>query len=239
MVCAAIGADPELDLVACVDPYGVGRSILGNEVAADPRVMADNGVEIAVDFTVLDAARTNIQWCGLHGIHAVVGTTGFTDDDIANFRSVFTQSNCIIAANYTIGAVLMMRFAELCAPYFDTAEIIEYHHETKVDAPSGTAMATARRMEQASTVWGEDPTKHEVVAGARGGSTESGIHIHSVRMRGMFAHQEVIVGAAGQTLTIRADSFDRTAYAPGVVLAVKKIADHPGLTIGLDSFLGF
>jgi 4-hydroxy-tetrahydrodipicolinate reductase len=236
-ICAGIGADPELDLVACVDPYGLGRTILGNEVAADPKAMVDAGVEVAIDFTVVDAARTNVAWCGLHGIHAVVGTTGFTDTDLETFRGTFTRSNCLIASNFTIGAVLMMKLAEMCSPYFETAEIIEYHHDTKADAPSGTAMATVKRMAEASDAWAADPTKHEIVPGARGGAADAGIRVHSVRMRGMFAHQEVILGTIGQTLTIRHDSFDRTAYNPGVLLACKQIAKHPGVTIGLDQLL--
>jgi 4-hydroxy-tetrahydrodipicolinate reductase len=238
MICAAVGADPELDLVACVDKGSDGRSMLGNVVSTDPKAMADADVQVAVDFTVAEAARVNTSWCALHVIHAVVGTTGLSSDDLEQFKSAFTRSNCLVASNFTISAVLMMRFAELCAPFFDTAEIIEYHHDTKLDAPSGTAMATVERMAAANTTWAPDPTKHEVVAGARGGKTDSGIHVHSVRMRGMFAHQEVILGSAGQTITIRADSFDRTAYAPGVLLAIKNIDKHPGLTVGVETFLG-
>jgi len=131
-----------------------------------------------------------------------------------------------------------MRFAELAAKWFDTAEIIELHHDSKIDAPSGTAISTARRMAAASDQWAPDPTKHEVVAGARGGVGPGGIHIHALRMRGMVAHQEVILGALGQTLTIRQDSYDRASYMPGVVLACKHVSDHAGVTIGLDSFLG-
>jgi len=131
-----------------------------------------------------------------------------------------------------------MRFAELAAPYFDTAEIIELHHDAKVDAPSGTAVTTATRMAAASSEWAPDPTQLEVYPGARGGVGPGGIHVHAVRMRGMVAHQEVILGAQGQSLTIRQDSYDRDSFMPGVVLACKKIADHPGLTIGLDTFLG-
>jgi len=145
-VCDAVADDPALQLVAAVDPAAVGRTMHGVSIAADPRAMADAGVEVAVDFTVAAASRTNLSWCALHGVHAVVGTTGFSDDDLANFRSAFTSSNCLIAANFAISAVLMMKFAEIAAPWFDTAEIVELHHDNKADAPSGTAMATARRM---------------------------------------------------------------------------------------------
>jgi 4-hydroxy-tetrahydrodipicolinate reductase len=169
----------------------------------------------------------------------VVGTTGFSDDDLALFRSEFSGSNCLIASNFAISAVLMMRFAELASPWFDTAEIIELHHDLKVDAPSGTAVTTAQRMAVARGAdWAPDPTRHEVYPGARGGEGPSGVRVHSVRMRGMVAHQEVILGAQGQTLTIRQDSYDRLSYMPGVLLGCKRIAEFPGLTLGLDPFLG-
>jgi 4-hydroxy-tetrahydrodipicolinate reductase len=171
-------------------------------------------------------------------MHAVVGTTGFTDDDLARYRAEFTRSNCLIAANFSIGAVLMMRFAELAAPWFDTAEIVELHHDAKADAPSGTAMATASRMAAASGDWAPDPTRTILVEGARGGMGPGGIRMHSVRMRGMVAHQEVILGAQGQTLTLRHDSYDRSSFMPGVVLACTKVAELADpLTIGLESLL--
>jgi 4-hydroxy-tetrahydrodipicolinate reductase len=132
----------------------------------------------------------------------------------------------------------MMRFAELAAPYFETAEVIELHHDAKADAPSGTAMMTVQRMAAASPTWSADPTKEEIVSGARGGVGPTGIHVHSVRLRGLVAHQEVLLGTAGQTLTIRHDSYDRSSFMPGVVLAVKQIASRPGLTLGLDALLG-
>jgi 4-hydroxy-tetrahydrodipicolinate reductase len=166
-----------------------------------------------------------------------VGTTGFTDDDYAHLRSSFTSSNCLIAPNFAIGAVLMMHFAALAAPWFETAEIIELHHDRKVDAPSGTAMLTAGRMAEASDAWAPDPTESEVLAGARGSAGPAGIRVHSVRLRGMVAHQEVLLGTTGQSLTIRHDSYDRTSFMPGVVLAIKEIAARPGLTIGLDALL--
>lgn len=238
-VCDAVMADPDLELVAAVDPACVGTVIHGISIAADPRAMADAGVQVAIDFTVAAASRTNLQWCALHGVHAVVGTTGFTETDIAGFRSVFSSSNCLIAANFAISAVLMMKFAEMASPWFETAEIIELHHDNKADAPSGTALATANRMAAASGEWASDPTTHEVIAGARGGKGPADIRVHSVRMRGMVAHQEVILGAAGQTLTIRQDSYDRVSFMPGVVLACKKIADLPGVTMGLEPALGF
>ncbi len=237
-VCQAVAADPTLELVAAVDPNAVGQVRSGVEIHGELRALADAQAHVVVDFTVAAASRTTVPWLALHGIHAVVGTTGLDDDDLNAFRTVFSGSNCIVASNYAISAVLMMRFAELAAPYFDTAEIIELHHDAKVDAPSGTAVTTATRMAAASSQWAPDPTQHEVFPGVRGGVGPGGIHVHAVRMRGMVAHQEVILGAQGQSLTIRQDSYDRDSFMPGVVLACKKIADHPGLTIGLDAFLG-
>jgi 4-hydroxy-tetrahydrodipicolinate reductase len=132
----------------------------------------------------------------------------------------------------------MMRFAELAAPYFETAEVVEYHHDEKVDAPSGTAVLTAERMADASDEWNADPTTNEVVDRARGGKGPGGIPVHSVRLKGMVAHQEVLLGTAGQSLTIRHDAYDRSSFMPGVLMAVKAIPDHPGLTVGLDTLLG-
>jgi 4-hydroxy-tetrahydrodipicolinate reductase len=132
----------------------------------------------------------------------------------------------------------MMRFAEIAAPFFESAEVIELHHDQKVDAPSGTAMRTAERMAAASPTWTPDPTRQEVVPGARGGAGPAGIHVHSVRLHGLVAHQEVLLGTTAQLLTIRHDSFDRTSFMPGVLLAVRRVGQHPGLTVGLDGYLG-
>jgi 4-hydroxy-tetrahydrodipicolinate reductase len=237
-VCDAVAADDELELVAAVDPHAAGQQVHGIAIAGELRALAEARCDLAVDFTIASAARVTLPWLAMHGIHAVVGTTGFNDDDLAAFRTEFSGSNCIIAANFAISAVLMMRFAEMAAPFFDTAEILELHHDAKIDAPSGTAMATARRMAAASDQWAPDPTRHEVVPGARGGEGPGGIRLHAVRMRGMVAHQEVLLGAQGQTLIIRQDSYDRVSFMPGVVLACKRIAEFPGLTLSLDPLLG-
>ena len=244
-VCGAVHDDVELELVAVVDASSVGallRDVGGPdvdlEIAGDVAAMKAAGAEVVVDFTVAAAARSNLLALAADGIHAVVGTTGFSDEELASFADAFTESNCVVAANFAISAVLMMRFAELAAEFFDTAEIIEYHHNAKIDAPSGTAVATAQRLAAASGRWAADPTEHEVYPGARGGAGPSGIRVHGVRMEGMLAHQDVILGALGQTLTIRQDSYDRSSFMPGVVLACKRIADHPGLTLGLDDILG-
>jgi len=242
-VCGAVTKDPDLELVAAVDPSAAGevlRSVA--DVDADLEVAGraehlENPPQVMIDFTHLEAARHNLGWCADRGVHAVVGTTGFTDEDLERFRATFTTSNCLIAPNFAIGAILMMRFAELAAPWFQTAEVLEFHHDAKVDAPSGTAMRTVERMAEANTDWTDDPTTTHTLAGARGGEGPAGIRVHSVRMRGMVAHQEVLLGTTGQTLNIRHDSYDRSSFMPGVVLAAKQVADHPGLTVGLDAFL--
>jgi 4-hydroxy-tetrahydrodipicolinate reductase len=236
-ICATVAVDPELDLVAAIDPALAGESVHGVTVSAELKALADAQAQVVIDFTVATAARVTLPWLAMHGMHAVVGTTGFTDDDLAAFRVAFSGSNCLIASNFAISAVLMMRFAEQAAPYFDSAEIVEYHHEGKVDAPSGTAMVTAQRMAAASSTWTADHTEREILPGARGGIGPAGIRVHSLRVKGMMAHQEVILGTHGQTLTIRQDSYDQISYMPGIVLASRKIANYPGLTIGLDSFL--
>ena len=240
-VCAAVVADPDLELVAAADPGGAGETVEGIEVAGELHSFADAGCDVVVDFTVAAAARDTLPWLALHGMHAVVGTTGFNDDDFALFESSFGGDdgpNAVIAANFAISAVLMMRFAEMAAPYFDTAEIIELHHDRKIDAPSGTAVTTTERIAAARDGnFAVDPTEHEVYPGARGGTGPAGVRVHSVRMRGMVAHQEVIFGATGQTLTIRQDSYDRESFMPGVVLACKQIAAVPGLARSLDPFL--
>jgi 4-hydroxy-tetrahydrodipicolinate reductase len=233
-VCEAVTGAEDMELVAAVDPFHAGETVCGVQIGTEP--LAD--VDVYVDFTVIDAARKNVQWCADNGVHAVVGTTGFSDDELSQFAAAFTTSNAVIAPNFAIGAVLLMRFAELAAPHFDSAEIIELHHENKIDAPSGTAMYTAQRIAAASKDWLDDPTTKVVAVGARGGTVEH-IPIHSVRLRGLVAHQEVLFGTTGQTLSLRHDTIDRSSFMPGVLLAVRKVGQTPGLTLGLDSLLGF
>lgn len=245
-VCRAVAADPDLDFVAAVDPTFDGIDVCEVAGVADCHFAVAGSkdafvhakVDVVIDFTTLEATRDNLAFCAEHKIHAVVGTSGFTEADHAAIAEMFTGSNCLIAPNFAIGAVLMMRFAELASPFFDTAEIVEMHHDGKVDAPSGTAVATAERMAAASSEWAPDPTTSFTIDGARGASGPGGVTIHSVRMRGTVAHQEVMLGTAGQTLTIRHDSYDRDSFMPGVVLATKRIADIQGLTIGLDQVMG-
>ncbi len=232
--------------MAAVDPHHAGADIgdvagvegVGIVVSADAQALVDADAQVVVDFTHVDAARQNLEFLAANGIHAVIGTSGLTEQEHEAIAARFTDSNCIIAPNFAIGAVLMIRFAELAAPFFETAEVIELHHDGKVDAPSGTAIGTAERMARASSDWAPDPTETETIAGARGAQGPGGIRVHSVRMRGMTAHQEVILGTAGQTLSLRHDSFDRSSFMTGVVLAVKGIAGLPGLTVGLDGLLG-
>jgi 4-hydroxy-tetrahydrodipicolinate reductase len=241
-VCSAVLDADDLELVAAIDPHRAGEPVPGTAltIAADPATLVEAGAEVVVDFTVLAAARENLRWCASHDVHAVVGTTGFSTDDLDELTALFVRARAraLIAPNFAIGAVLMMRFAEQAAPWFDTAEIIELHHDRKVDAPSGTAMATARRMSDASSEWGSDPTATVVADGARGGLVDGAIRVHSVRMRGVIASQEVLLGTTGQTLSIRHDTFDRSSFMPGVLLAVRRVGGLTApVTLGLDAVL--
>ena len=241
-VCQAVLEAADCELVAAMDPHHAGETVPGSSVVISESAdaLAEAGAEVSVDFTVVSAARENLRWSAAHGVHAVVGTTGFTDDDFDELAELFAHShaNAVVAANFAIGAVLMIHFAAIAAPWFETAEIIELHHDAKVDAPSGTAMLTASRMVEASNEWAADPTSTVLAEGARGGLASDAVRVHSVRMRGMVAHQEVILGTTGQTLTIRHDSYDRASFMPGVLVAVRHVANRPGLTVGLDPLLG-
>lgn len=228
-ISAAIEADVDLTLSARV---GTNDQL---------RVLAETGTEIVVDVTNLVAARENLPWFAMHDMHAVVGTTGFSQDDVDAFQRTYAAEGkaCFLVPNFSIGAVLMMQFAERAANLFSSVEIIELHHERKKDAPSGTAALTAKRIAQARTTpWLLDSTEHETVPGARGGEIEPGIRVHSVRLPGLLAHQEVLFGSTGQTLTIRHDSLDRVSFMPGVLLAVNAVNTLPaGVTSGLDAVL--
>jgi 4-hydroxy-tetrahydrodipicolinate reductase len=265
-VCRAVLARPGLELAAAVDPGFAGvelSELIGVDAGAmkitgEFDAMTAAGVEVAVDFTRIEAARVTLPFCAESGIHAVVGTTGLTTSDLDDLGHRFTgvgrAPNCVVAPNFAIGAVLMMRFAELAAPWFSGAEIIELHREGKLDAPSGTAMRTAemiagalRATEPAGgarDVAGDDGypadrTVHRLVDGARGGAGPGGVRLHSVRLPGFVAHQEVVFGSDGQTLTIRHDSTDRASFMAGVMLAVESVPTRPGLTVGLEPLLGF
>jgi 4-hydroxy-tetrahydrodipicolinate reductase len=254
-VCRAVAAADDLDLVAAIDPAHAGdrvRDLVGATasddlvIGADLDHIAEAGATVVVDFTVVAVARETLRWCAARRIHAVVGTTGFTSADIEALGQSFPAAGptgAVVAPNFAIGAVLMMRFAELAAPHFATAEVVELHHDAKRDAPSGTSLRTLERMaaareEAGAGEWGADPTTSEVVPGARGGVGPGGAHVHSVRLRGLVAHQEVLFGGTGETLTIRHDSIDRASFMPGVLLAVRQVAGRRGLTLGLEPLLG-
>lgn len=227
-VVEAVESAPDLDLVAAID--------MGDSISDVIGAKAD----VIVDFTHPDAVMANLQACIAEGIHCVVGTTGFTEERLQQVQEWCSESpgvGVLIAPNFGIGAVLMMRFAEMAAPYFESVEVIEMHHPDKADAPSGTAVHTAKRIAAARSQLPPQPdaTAHEL-AGARGARVDD-VPVHAVRARGLVAHQEVILGGLGETLTIRHDSMDRTSFMPGVVLAVRSIPRHPGLTVGLDAFL--
>ena len=236
-VCEAIGNDEGTILMAAIDENQIGDYVGVSDIQISGDISYLKGADVVVDFTTASSARNNLPVIAEMGIHAVVGTTGFTEADVKSIESSFVNSNCLLASNFAISAVLMMRFSEIAAPYFNNVEIIEYHHNSKIDAPSGTALSTAERIGASSNDWDQDPTDRHVLEGARGGTTKDGIPIHSVRMEGMVAHQDVIFGAEGQTLTIRQDSYHRSSFMPGVLIAIKKIEDYPGVTLGLDKFL--
>ncbi len=226
-VCRAVEAVDDLDLVAAID-------------AGDDREHLRRA-EVVVDFTHPDAVMDNLSWCIEAEKHVVVGTTGFTVDRLEAVRTrlaAHRQLGVVVAANFSIGAVLMMRFAELAAPFYESVEVIELHHPDKADAPSGTAATTARRIAAARRDAKPipDATVQEL-PGARGAQVD-GIRVHGIRLRGLVAHQEVLFGDVGETLTIRHDSLDRVSFMAGVLSAVRAVPGRPGLTEGIEDILG-
>ena len=210
--------------------------------AGDPLTLfTDSQTEVVVDFTHPDVVMGNLEFLIGAGIHAVVGTTGFTDERIAQVRSWLADKpdvSVLIAPNFAIGAVLSMEFARQAARFFESAEVIELHHPFKADAPSGTATRTARMIAEARKGLPPSPDATSTgIDGARGADVD-GVRVHSVRLAGLVAHQEVLFGTMGETLTIRHDSLDRTSFVPGVLLGVRNVADHPGLTIGIEPLMG-
>ncbi len=229
-VCAAVEAAEDMELVAAVD---VGDSV-------DELVRA--GAEAVVDFTHPDVVMDNLEFCVDHGIHAVVGTTGFDEgrlDQLRTWLEASPETGVLVAPNFSIGAILMMRFAAEAAPFYESVEIVELHHPDKADAPSGTARRTASLIAGARRTAGSGPVPDATstsLEGARGADVE-GIRVHGLRIRGLVAHQEVILGGPGETLTIRHDSMDRVSFMPGVLLGLRRIGSTPGLTVGLEEFM--
>lgn len=228
-------------VVAAVESASDCRLHAAIDVGDDPAALA--GSDVVVDFTTPSAVMGTLETCIAAGMHCVVGTTGFDEERLEDVRRWCLASpgtGVLVAANFGIGALLMMHLVRQAAPYFESAEIIELHHPDKVDAPSGTARRTAEVISAARAAAGlgpsPDATAHEL-PGARGADV-SQVRVHAVRARGLVAHQEVILGGPGETLTIRHDSMDRTSFMPGVLLAVRAIGRHPGLTVGLEHFLG-
>jgi 4-hydroxy-tetrahydrodipicolinate reductase len=230
VVCEAVAGSDDFELVAEIDE--------GDDLEA----LVATGAEAVVDFTHPDAVMGNLQFCVEHGIDAVVGTTGFDDarlDQVRGWLKGHPEVGVLVAPNFSIGAVLMMRFAAAAAPYFESVEIVELHHPDKADAPSGTARRTAEMVAAArrEAGMGAPPDATSTgLAGARGAEVE-GIHVHGLRVRGLVAHQEVVLGGLGETLTIRHDSLDRASFTPGVLLGLRRIGETPGLTVGLEAFL--
>jgi len=227
MVAAVVAAD-DLTFTTGVD-------------AGDPlSLFSDSRTEVVIDFTHPDVVMDNLKFLIDNGIHAVVGTTGFTDERLDQVKSWLTARPdvaVLIAPNFAIGAVLSMHFAKQAARFFESAEVIELHHPQKADAPSGTAARTARLIAEARKGLAPNPDATSTgIEGARGADVD-GIPVHSVRLAGLVAHQEVLFGTQGETLTIRHDSLDRTSFVPGVLLAVRTVREHPGLTVGLEPLL--
>jgi 4-hydroxy-tetrahydrodipicolinate reductase len=229
-VCAAVDAAPDLELVAMVD---VGDWLFS---------VADAGAQVLIDFTHPDVVMDNLRFAVDQGIHAVVGTTGFTEarlDKVRTWLADAPQLGIVIAPNFGIGAVLSMMFAQRAARFYDSAEVIELHHPNKADAPSGTAIRTAELIAQARADAGlptaPDATS-QTVDGARGAEV-NGVRVHALRIAGMVAHQEIVLGTEGETLSIRHDSLHRSSFMPGVLLATREVARRPGLTVGLEALL--
>ncbi|AKE41429.1 dihydrodipicolinate reductase [Corynebacterium kutscheri] len=228
-VCEGVLTADDLELVARLDRDDSLSTLI------------DAGAEIIVDFTTPEVVMDNLEYVLTHGIHAVVGTTGFTAERLEKVRQWCEQgkANCLIAPNFAISAVLTMHFAQQAARFFDSAEVVEYHHPNKLDAPSGTAIHTAEGIAQARRKAGlgvQPDATTQSLSGARGANVD-GVAVHAVRMTGMVAHEEVIFGAQGQSLTIRQDSYDRTSFVPGVLVGVRDIEKHAGLVVGLEHYL--
>ncbi|WP_203566771.1 4-hydroxy-tetrahydrodipicolinate reductase [Aestuariimicrobium ganziense] len=239
---AVFGAKGRMGAEVCRAVERAGHELVAAIDVDDDRAAAETA-EVVVDFTHPDVVMDNLEWAISQGIHAVVGTTGFTDERLAQLRSWLDDQpevGVVVAANFSIGAVMMMAMADLAARHFESVEIIELHHPDKADAPSGTASVTAQRIAakraEAGVGVSPDATKH-ALDGARGAKVED-ITVHSVRLRGLVAHQEVLFGTAGETLSIRHDSLDRVSFMPGVITAVEGVAERPGLTVGIEPFLG-
>lgn len=225
-VCRAVGTADDLELVAAVDV----------EDERDALCAAD----VVVDFTTPAGVMDNLKWCVEHGLHTVVGTTGFDDARIGEVEALVTEQpgvGVIVAPNFGIGAVLMMRFAAAAAPHYESVEIIELHHPNKIDAPSGTARRTAEMIAQARRGEPSPDATTQEISGARGAQVDN-VRVHAVRLAGLVAHQEVLLGGHGETLTIRHDSLSRESFMPGVLLAVRSVSSRPGLTVGIESLLG-
>ncbi|WP_167103463.1 4-hydroxy-tetrahydrodipicolinate reductase [Mycobacterium sp. DL592] len=237
-----LGAKGKVGTTMCGAVRDADDLTLSAEVDAgdDLSLLTDSGTEVVIDFTHPDVVMDNLKFLIDNGIHAVVGTTGFTDERIDQVQAWLADkpgSAVLIAPNFAIGAVLSMYFAQKAAPYFESVEVIELHHPHKADAPSGTATRTAKLIAQARKDLPPNPDATSTgLEGARGADVD-GIPVHSVRLTGLVAHQEVLFGTLGETLTIRHDSLDRTSFVPGVLLAVREVAKRPGLTIGIEPLL--
>jgi 4-hydroxy-tetrahydrodipicolinate reductase len=244
-VCRAVDDAEGLSLVAAVDPSHAGSALdeltgldTGIEVTAELEAVTAADADVAVEFSGPDSVGRNLRWLLEHDVHAVVGATGIAGDDLEAARELAGAgpARALVAPNFAISAVLLMRFAAEAARHLPHVEVIELHHDRKVDAPSGTALRTAELIAEARDEAPDVPLGDEAHPGARGADHE-GVRVHSVRLPGLMAHQEVVFGGTGQTLTIRQDSLDRTSFMPGVVLACRKVGELDGLVVGLEHVL--
>ncbi|WP_448629684.1 4-hydroxy-tetrahydrodipicolinate reductase [Cellulomonas soli] len=229
-VVQAVEAAEDLELVAQVDADG------------DLSAVSRAGADVAVDFTVPSVTEANVHTLVDVGVHVVVGTTGWDEDSLARVRDHLVRAprvGVLVAPNFALGAVLTMAFAAQAARWFESVEVVELHHPDKVDAPSGTARHTADAIARARAAAGVGPSPDATIQGLEGarGADVDGVRVHAVRLRGLVAHEEVLLGNPGEMLTIRHDSFDRVSFMPGVLLGVRKVGSHPGLTVGLEHLL--
>ncbi|MFD9613908.1 4-hydroxy-tetrahydrodipicolinate reductase [Streptomyces sp. NPDC059083] len=226
----AVEAAEDMELVAAL---GRGDAL---------ETLTEAGAQVVVELTTPDSVMENLDFCVGHGIHAVVGTTGWTEDRLAQLKdrlAASPETGVLIAPNFSIGAVLTMKFAQIAAPYFESVEVVELHHPNKVDAPSGTATRTAQLIAEARSKAGCAPQPDATatgLAGARGADVD-GVPVHAVRLRGLLAHQEVLLGGEGETLTVRHDSLHHSSFMPGILLGARRVTTTPGLTFGLEHFL--
>jgi 4-hydroxy-tetrahydrodipicolinate reductase len=240
ILAVGLAAEPEFSVVALVDVQEPD-DLHGAKHVTTLDELGPDAVDVVVDFSTPEGAVASATWCAQQAVALVIGTTGLGASQQAAVRAASASTAIVMATNFSLGVVLQQRFAAMAAPYFERVEVIELHHDRKVDAPSGTSLSTARAIAEARREAGlaplVDPTSRHSLEGTRGGDAADGVRVHSIRLPGLVSHQEVLFGGPGEGLTIRHDSFDRVSFVPGVVLAVRAIPATPGLTEGIDALV--